>query len=1284
MRKLAFSFMVLALALLATLAINAQTKGSLSGTVTDPAGAVVPGASVTIRNNATSQVRTANTADNGVFTFTDIEPGMYTVTVENTGFKRSVANNVEVNVTTPAQVTIALEAGQVSETVTVTGAQDVVNTTSPSLTNVINTRQVTDLPLPTRNPLDLAALQAGIAVTGNDTRNASVAGLRNSATNVTQDGINAMDNFVKTSSFFAINAPSLNSVSEFSITTGTVGSEAGRGAAQVNLVTKGGSNEFHGGVFYLHRNEALNANTFFNNFSGTPKALLRQNFFGGDIGGPVYFPNLGDGGRSIFNGKDRAFFFFSYEGFRENFSVTRNRVVMTQAARQGLFSYNRTCPTNPVNPACTPGVETVNLLSVGNVGVLNPIMSGIIGTTPLPNNTLVGDGLNTAGFRFNVTGTDPSDKWVGRYDHQLVKHSSYGSHKLEIVFNRAHFLLTPDTFNSLEAPFAGGVNAFQESKRWLITGALVSNFGSSITNVFRYGKQWSPVGFLLDSQPTQPFVVMQTVADFNNTFMSQGRDTTVDEYSDNVSWVKSKHLIRFGFDYQKVFADTFNDAGINKTTNLGTPNTNPSGITQAELGPFSTSTDLGRANAVYANIVGNLSTATQTLNVTTPTSGFVPGATRSRIFKQNDVGLYVQDQWRMWSNLTVNAGVRWEFEGVPTIPNGLAIQLTNFNQVFGVSGPGNFFNPNAPAGIAPAVGVLDFVSGDTGIPLYKDDWNNFAPFLGIAWSPDFKKGFLHTIFGSPGRSSIRLGYSVSYLHDGFTVISNALGTGTTNPGLIQSAANNSPTGVLQSLNGPAITINPFKIPITDQQMFLNNSSNSVWAIDPNLKIPYVQQWNIGYEREIFPNTALEIRYVGNHAVKVWRANNINEVNIFENGFLPEFLNAQRNLAVCIANATACRAAQALGGISASSQTSNSFQNWGLTGQVALPIFDRFFFGTPAAMHSNYSNSTFTNNLTANNVGTLASSLAFSDAFRTNRNNPARGIPANFFVINPNANGATVLTNDSMSNYHALEVELRRRFSSGLQFQADYTFSKALTDAFANTGNSQADLQSFRTLRDKGLDYTRSQQDQTHRFVANALYELPFGKGRYWMSDANGFVNQIIGGWNVGTILTWATRPPWYVVSNRTTVNSFNAGNAPAQLSGMTFAEFKKNIGIFKTPAGVFFINPDLLDITLNPNGTVKTSQLKAGLITTPAPGQWGNFPINSLDGPTYFNVDVSLTKRWAVTERIRLELKTTFINILNHPSFVFGTQTFDSTNFGRITSTSGSERNIHFTGSIRF
>ncbi len=1248
----------LVLIVFSSVLVFGQTTGALSGTVVDPTGAVVIGASVIVKNDATGAERSGTTTDNGIFSFNSLQPGTYSVTVENAGFKKALASNVAVEVSKEAQVSVTLEVGLAGEVVTVTSTQEVVNTSSPTLTNVINTKQVEDLPIGARNPLDLAGLQAGIAVTGNGTRTSSIGGLRGSATYVTQDGINAQDNFVKTDALFALNSPSLNSTQEFSITTGTTGSDAGRGVAQVNLVTKGGSNQYHGSLFYLIRNDAFEANNFFNNLAGSradgspviPRPAEHQGYFGGTFGGPVYFLNFGDGGPRIFDGHDTAFFFFSYEGFRENFGVTRNRTVLTPEARTGIFRYTGT----------NGALQTVNLLAIGNRNTLNPISSAVLNAQPLPNNTLVGDSFNTAGFQFNVTGSDPNDKYVFRYDHQLVKRSRVGSHKFEFVYNRAAFSAFPDTFNGIEAPFPGGTAAGQSSVRTLFTGAIVSNFGSA-TNVFRYGKQFAPVAFLRESTATAPYLSFGSVTNTDNTFQSQGRNTTVNQFSDNFVLPKGNHIIRFGADYQKILADTFNDAGINPTVILGTNPANQDGILAASF-PFSVVADQNRARAIYADIVGNLGSASATFNVLTPTSGFVPGATRRRLLQEKDLALYVEDQFRAKSNITLNLGVRWEYLGVPTVPDGVSI-LPIADTIFGISGRGNLFNPNAPAGAAPGIATQNLVSGTTGRKLYNDDYNNFAPFAGIAYSPNFKSGFLRTLFGEEGTSSFRAGYSISYLHDGFTVISNALGVGTTNPGLIQTAANTTPTGALTAAGVPLVTPT-FVLPITDRQNNLVNPNNGVYGIDPNLRIPFVQQWSGGYEREIFKNTAIEVRYVGNRASRVFRTNDFNEVNIFENGFLREFNNARANLAA---------------------RNGTSFAP-GCTGCVPLPILDRFFGltgGTPVSSASGYSSSAFISNINNNNVGTFASTLAFSNTYRANRENPAVGIPANFFVANPNAAFVRQLGNDSTSNYNSLQVELRRRFSQGLQFQANYTFSKALTDA-TDAAGSQSDIVSFRTLRNKRLDYRRSNQDQTHRFVANATYDLPFGKGQSFLSGVNGAVNQVIGGWSIGSVVNWQSRPPFYVAAGRTTFNSFNPGNNPAQLVGISFEDFKKNLGVFRTPAGVFFINPDLLNITTNSAGRFVSSTIKPGLLGAPAAGTFGDFPLNSLNGPVYFNTDISLTKRVKVGEHVKLALKTTFLNVLNNANFVYNTQNFDATNFGQITTQSGVPRVITFTGTMNF
>jgi len=1238
MRRLT-SVMILTVLLLASLpAFGQGTRGSLRGVVKDPNGAAIVGATVTVKNAGTGEEIKATTNAQGAFSFPSVAPGKYSASVEAGGFKKTELTEINIEVAQPATIDINLEVGAVTEQVTVTGtAQEVINTSSPTLSKTITSKQVQDLPLLSRNPLDLARLQAGLAVNGTNVRDASVQGLRGNATNVTQDGINAMDNFVKGSSFFAISSPSLNATSEFSITVGTVGSDAGRGVAQVSLVTPSGSNGFHGGVFYQHRNDALNANTFFNNATKTPKAFLRQHFFGVQSSGPVWIPKL-------YDGRNKSFWFFSYEGFREPFAVTRNRTVLTNEARTGNFRYIG------ANGALT----SINLLSLGNFHSLNPLSTAQLNAMPASNNTLVGDQLNTAGFRYNVPGTDPSDRYNGRFDQQLWDSQKWGSHKLEFTYHHGDFLLTPDTFNGLEAPFPGGVNAFQASQRVLWSGAVHSTFGAHMTNEARIGRQYAPVGFLRESQPTAPFIVFgAATTNFDNTFMSQGRNTQLWQGVDNFSLVKGSHTFRMGVDVQSVSAISTNDAGINKTITLGTNSANPDGIVTGNFpnlpaGAAGTSI-FNNARAIYRDLVGALGSASATFNITSPSSGFVPGATRSREFLYRDVSFFFQDAWKMKRNFTFNYGLRYEFLGVPTLPDGLGIQVTNTNDIFGIGGPGNLFNPNSTAGTASA--TLDFVSGTTGKGLYKNDWNNFAPFIGFAYSPNFESGPLHWIFGGEGRSSIRAGYSISYLRDGFTVVSNALGVGTTNPGLIQSAANTVPTGVLTGAGVP-LTTPVFKIPITSAENFLANTGNGLWAFDPNLRTPYVQQWSVGIEREISSNTAIEIRYAANHAVKIYRALDYNETNIFENGFLQEFLNAQKNLT-------------ANGGTSFAP---------GATG-IPLPIFTKLFTGVSTA--NGFGSTGFIGNLQQNNIGAMANTLAYSSTYRTSRLN----LPPAFFVTNPNAAFARVLGNFSYSKYHSLQIELRRRFAGGLQFQANYTLARTLNDG-TGIANNQSTLESSRSLRNFRLDYQNSDQDQRHRFVSNVVYDLPFGTGRRFLSGMGGVltpVRKAIEGWTVGTIITYQTSSPFYVTSGRSSFNSFNAGNNSAQLGSMTFEQFRNELGVFRTPVGVFFINPRNLDIVTNATtGALTSARLKPGIFVQPNVGTFGNFPMNSLNGPNFTQTDFSLAKRTYFSERGNVEFRMTVFNLLNHPNFTIGNQSFEATTFGRITGTTGNERQISF------
>jgi hypothetical protein len=355
--------------------------------------------------------------------------------------------------------------------------------------------------------------------------------------------------------------------------------------------------------------------------------------------------------------------------------------------------------------------------------------------------------------------------------------------------------------------------------------------------------------------------------------------------------------------------------------------------------------------------------------------------------------------------------------------------------------------------------------------------------------------------------------------------------------------------------------------------------------------------------------------------------------------------------------------------------------FGNAGTVPLPIFSTLFAGV--ANTSGFGSTTFINQLNNNNIGALAFTLANVSTYRANRANLTfNGRPApNFFLANPNAAFSRALANGGYSNYHSLQAEIRRRMTKGLQLQGSYTFSKALTDT---DGGGQSTLEQYRTFRNLRLDKHRAGFDQTHRFIANFIYELPYGSGRRWINGGIPVLGKAIEGWQVGSIISYQTGGPIGVFAGRSTFNQFNTGLNPAQLVGITSEDFANSTGIFRTPSGVFFVDPKLLNITTNAAGQLTGATLKDGLLGAPAPGTFGNFPRNLIDSPNFSQVDISLTKMTRFYEKANVEFKANFINAFNHPNFGFGDVTFDNANFGRVNTTRGSERQINFILSINF
>ncbi|QQS46457.1 MAG: TonB-dependent receptor [Acidobacteriota bacterium] len=1166
--------------------VLAQTfNATVSGTIKDQTGAVIAGAKVTLIDLSTLREMTATTNDQGFYLFNDVRPGRYRIVAEREGFTRVEVTDVQVNVATPATVNLELQPGQIAEVITTSAseAQAVVNTENATLQTTVLERQINDLPLNGRNPLSLAGLQAGVNTSGSN-RTSSVNGTRGTFTNLTWDGININDNFIRTDSFFGTAAPSVVSVSEYTLTTQNGSPTDGLGVAQVKLVTPRGSTAYHGNLFEFHRNDAMDANSFFNNAADIEKEKLIQNQFGFGVGGPVKLPGKLFGPLG-FN-SNNLFFYGYYEGTRVRTDTSVLRTVLTQSARQGNFTYRR---------SDNGQLQTVNLANLGGLP-FDPKTQSLIATTPLPNDLTNADITsdpalaNTAGFRFNSpTGVD-SDLWGFRIDYDANSRNRF-----EAIFSRFTFNFP----NSGNEPFPGRPGDGQSSVR--PRGSFAWNWTptDTLNNELRFGFNNYNVNFFTNEPFADGYQLdFPIITDPVDNFLQQGRKADNYELINNANWVKGRHQIRFGGMYRRVYIEPFNFGATLPLYTLGfnaTGNVNP---LARGLFPGGISTnDFNRASSFLAILSGSIAEVDQSFFATSRTSGFVSGAPERQQFQYSAFSGYVGDTWRAHQRLTLNVGLRYEYITVPTEKNGLALMPK-------APGIEALFDPNA---------VLDFAGSGTGRPFFDNDYDNFAPSISLAWDP----------FGD-GRTSIRAGYSMSYVIDNnISTVLNAAVRG--NDGLQADVALLNPSGTVSGGGIQPVPVPAFQVPRQIADNLAIDFGTALFTIQQNLQTPYVQQWTFGVERELFRDTVFEARYVGNRGVKLTRAIDINQVRIFDNGFLEDFQRAERNLA-----------ANGNPGVGEPLQV---FPQLGLGGLLT--------------------NATILNLIAQGQVGELAALYVTNrDLFLTPGDFGSQLGAEYFLRTNPNAFVADYVGNGAFSNYHALQTEIRRRLRNGLYFQANYTYGKAFSDYEGSQTN-------FNALLDLGstnaVEKQRIGDDITHVFKMNAIYELPFGPGKYLL-DRSGVIGKIVGGWSFNPILRWQTGEPISIVSARGTLNRAGRSAKNSAISSLSASELQKRTGLFRDPQG----RPLIFDPSLiGTDGRANTQ-----LFQNPTSGALGTLQLTPVSGPSRFDFDASLIKRTALTERANLEFRIEAFNLFNRTNFDVGqTQNINSTTFGRITST---------------
>ena len=719
---------VLAIVVVALLAMTGSlaygqggaTTSSLTGVVTDSSGGVIPGADVVARNNATAGEFRAVTDATGTFTIPALPPGTYTVNVSLMGFKTSILPDVQLIAAQPARVKVTLEVGQLQETVTVTGATEIVQGESSSVATTLSTKQITSVPLPTRNTLDFVAALPGVNTTST-IRNSSVMGLQPSAVNITIDGVNVQDNFYKSdagNSFFARINPRMDAVEEVTVSTANPGAEsAGQGAVQIRFVTRSGTNKFQGSGYEYMRRPSFNSNYWFNIQQGLPKEAVKLDTYGARIGGPVK--------------KDKLFFFFNYEEFRQPGTQSRSRTMLTADASNGVMKWNATIPANYVAPSgvtCSPisttapttGTCSMNLFDLasanGQLATVDPLTKQVLDALQ----TAAGLGTLTQGS-LPITQTlnfANAYSQIRRYPTTHIDYNITNAHRVGVSYYFQQYLSTPDTLNTYDPrfpgfPYPGGQNSNRYSWmmnwRWTMSSTMVNEVRGGFTGgpvVFAAGitsatMQTGPFanwgGFL-------PYPSTTLISQMFDGYVGSQRDAPTRVVEDTFSWLHGKHSVSAGASYTWVGLDYFSSQNRQPYLNFGVDAADPA-FGMFSTMPLSSTTDQTNARNLYAFLTGRV-TGIQGDAYLSPAGQYVYLGDAHQQAHESELGFYVQDSWKIRPDLTLSYGIRYELQLPFIMDNAYYARPLNYCNTFGVSGctsdglTANMFAPGTINGTA--------------------------------------------------------------------------------------------------------------------------------------------------------------------------------------------------------------------------------------------------------------------------------------------------------------------------------------------------------------------------------------------------------------------------------------------------------------------------------------------------------------------------------------------------------------------------------------------------------
>jgi Carboxypeptidase regulatory-like domain len=1185
----------------------------MTGEVTDPSGAALSGATVILKNAATGQQYTATTNAQGVYRFSEVPPGEgYSATFSSSGFTPVEVNSIYLTVATVRTQNATLKVGSQAQEVEVTASNSevTIDTTTATIGNTFDVQALNNLPVQQRNdPIALFTLQPGVTDTG------SVTGARVDQNNVTLDGLDVNDFATGgaeqnnnpgsglTTGFVIVGHAPVDSVEEFKGTVGGVQSNSGPSSGgQFQLVTKSGTNQFHGNINEYHRDPSLVANSWFSNNASpiVPRNHLIQNQFGGNVGGPVL--------------KNKLFFFFDFNDSRIISSQLEQRTVPLDSLRAGNVGYlNNAGGISYLSPA------QIQALDPAGIGTSQTWQQGFTARFPHSNNSVTGDGVNSGGYSFNAPNNDYLTQYVTRMDYNLNQHMNLWG---RFTIARENAVQNPNAFAGDPAtnPFIDRTYSFVIGHNWVIgTNKTNRVYAGQTVQKYSFPNSYNPDGstFLTFGDGTGPALASSLYLNPN----AQAQRIPIPVIGDDFSWTKGSHTWQFGGSFKDIKAHFTNVADFNTayvglggyTLSLCGPT--PGDCNGPSLRPADISTSGGTTpdydyDQAFTFMLGRIGNVNSDFNYNAQGSVLPQLTGDQRYYRYYQTQVYAADSWKVTRNLTLSYGVNYQNFSVPYETRGLESTInTYFDKYFAA----RIAQSNASKTGPTAVPLISYVLGgkaNNGPPLYQPENHLFAPRFGFAFNPSWDQ---KTVFnGSIGivydRTIIA---AVQQIQDADSYLFQQ--TSPTPLGIPGDPYNSVRTGPrLDSKNGistvnivaPATPKPPYQPFTTNGVPFgLQNGLAFNATIDPHLKTPYSIAFNGGMQHAFAGDLVMKLSYAGRLGRRLLAQTDANQILEF-----PDPVSGQL-LSQAMANVTQQLRA---GATSATVTPQPWFENViGTQGcSAACPSYTSFLVA---------------------NFGPFVQRGDFGDTVQFLSDN---GAPLNVGSAAQFSEN-TFYGNKGFSSYNAMLLTVAKNFSHGLNFDFNYTFAHSIDNVsfFANSSGDTGiggiglicDAIRPRECR------ANSDFDLNQIITADIVYQLPFGKGKEFLSSPSTWMNEIVGGWSVSGVNSWHTGQAWGTNSNAFVASYSN--NAPGILVGQRTAVATH----IQKPAG----------------GGVNIFANQANAAASyigPIGFQIG--PRNGLRGPNFYNADFGLAKNFPLYgDRVKADFRADAFNALNHPNF---------------------------------